>query len=107
MDRAIDPRPKRRKCPIAIGCLGGGALLLIVVGANSFTTDHVRVEAAKVQIRTVEKGLFREFIPSTGTVQPIWTVFFDATEAGVVKKRFVEDGHRVQAGEPIIGLSNP
>lgn len=107
MDRAIDPRPTRRKRLIAIGCLGGGALLLIVVWATSFTTSRVRVEEAKVQIGTVEQGLFREFIPVTGTVQPIQTVFLDAPEGGTVKQRFVEDGHMVKAGEAIIELSNP
>ncbi|HRH69500.1 MAG TPA: efflux RND transporter periplasmic adaptor subunit [Flavobacteriales bacterium] len=107
MDRAIDPRPSRRKRLIAIGCLGGGALLLVVVWATSFTTSRVRVEEAKVQVGTVEKGLFREFIPVTGTVQPIQTVFLDAPEGGTVKQRFVEDGHMVKAGEAIIELSNP
>lgn len=107
MDRAIDPRPTRRKRLIALGCVGGGALLLVLVWATSFTTSRVRVEAAKVQIGTVEKGLFREFIPVTGTVQPIQTVFLDALEGGTVKQRFVEDGHMVKAGEAIIELSNP
>jgi len=36
MDRAIDTRPKRRKHLIALGCVGGGALLLVIVGASSF-----------------------------------------------------------------------
>ncbi len=107
MDRAIDPRPTRRKRLIALGCVGGVALLLAVVWASSFTTSRVRVEEAKVQIGTVEKGLFREFIPVTGTVQPIQTVFLDAPEGGTVKQRFVEDGHMVKAGEAIIELSNP
>lgn len=107
MDRAIDPRPTRRKRLIALGCVGGLALLLVIVWATSFTTSRVRVEEAKVQIGTVEKGLFREFIPVTGTVQPIQTVFLDAPEGGTVKQRFVEDGHMVKAGEAIIELSNP
>jgi multidrug efflux pump subunit AcrA (membrane-fusion protein) len=63
--------------------------------------------AAKIQVATVEKGLFREFIPVTGTVQPIQTVFLDAPEGGTVKQRFVEDGHMVKAGEAIIELNNP
>ncbi|MEZ4739310.1 MAG: HlyD family efflux transporter periplasmic adaptor subunit [Flavobacteriales bacterium] len=70
-------------------------------------TGRVRVEAAKVQVGTVEEGMFREFIPVTGTVQPIQTVFLDAPEGGTVKHRFVEDGHMVRAGEQILELSNP
>ncbi|MBK6775267.1 MAG: efflux RND transporter periplasmic adaptor subunit [Flavobacteriales bacterium] len=107
MDRAIDTRPARRKRMIALGCLGGIALIAIAFWSSSFTTSRVRVEEAKVQIGTVEKGMFREFIPVTGTVQPIQTVFLDAPEGGTVKKRFVEDGHMVKAGEAIIELSNP
>ncbi|MBK8339267.1 MAG: efflux RND transporter periplasmic adaptor subunit [Flavobacteriales bacterium] len=107
MDRAIDTRPTRRKRLIAMGCVGGIALIAIAFWSSSFATSRVRVEEAKVQIGRVEKGMFREFIPVTGTVQPIQTVFLDAPEGGTVKKRFVEDGHMVKEGEPIIELSNP
>jgi HlyD family secretion protein len=107
MDKAIDTRPARRKRMIALGCVGGIALIAIAFWSSSFTTSRVRVEEAKVQIGTVEKGMFREFIPVTGTVQPIQTVFLDAPEGGTVKKRFVEDGHMVKTGEAIIELSNP
>ncbi|HRF78717.1 MAG TPA: efflux RND transporter periplasmic adaptor subunit [Flavobacteriales bacterium] len=107
MDRIIDPRPARRKRLIAIGCIGGVLLLCAVLWAGSFTTSRVRVEGAKVTVAEVKQGLFKEFIPVTGTVQPIQTVFLDALEGGTVKQRFVEDGHMVKAGEPIIELSNP
>ncbi|MGV3636844.1 MAG: efflux RND transporter periplasmic adaptor subunit [Flavobacteriales bacterium] len=107
MDRVIDPRPARRKRLIAIGCIGGVGLLLAFLWAGSFTTKRVRVEAAKITVGTVQKGLFKEFIPVTGTVQPIQTVFLDALEGGTVKQRFVEDGTHVKAGEPILELSNP
>lgn len=107
MDRIIDPRPARRKRLIAIGCIGGVLLLCAVLWAGSFTTSRVRVEGAKITVGEVKQGLFKEFIPVTGTVQPIQTVFLDALEGGTVKQRFVEDGHMVKAGEPIIELSNP
>src|SRR6186713_3045678 len=106
MDRSIDPRPAHRKRLIAMGCLGGLLLLVAVFCASSFTTSRVRVDKTKLQIGVVEKGLFREFIPVTGTVQPIQTVLLDALEGGTVKQRFVEDGHMLQAGEPILELSN-
>lgn len=107
MDRVIDPRPARRKRIIALGCVGGALLLAIAFWSSSFTTSRVRIDAAKVTIATVEKGRFKEFIPVTGTVEPIQTVFLDALEGGTVKQRFVEDGHMVKAGEPILELSNP
>ena len=107
MDRAIDTRPARRKRLIALGCLGGIGLIVIAFWSSSFSTSRVRLEEGKLQISTVEKGMFREFIPVSGTVQPIQTVFLDAPEGGTVKQRFVEDGHMVKAGEAIIELSNP
>lgn len=107
MDRAIDPRPARRKRMIVLGCASSLVLIAFALWSSSFTTSRVRVEAAKVTVSTVEKGLFREFIPVTGTVQPIQTVFLDALEGGTVKQRFVEDGHMVTAGDAIIELNNP
>lgn len=107
MDRAIDPRPQRRKKLIALGCAGGVLLLGGILWGGSFTTRRVRIEAAKVTLSSVTRGSFKEFIPVTGTVQPIQTVFLDALEGGTVKQRFVEDGTPVQAGDPIIELSNP
>lgn len=92
---------------IALGCVGGLALIAVALWSSSFTTSRVRIEAAKVTIGTVERGMFREFIPVTGTVQPVQTVFLDALEGGTVKHRFVEDGSMLKAGEPIIELSNP
>ncbi len=107
MDRALDPRPARRKRMIALGCAGGIALLAIAFWSSSFTTSRVRIDASKITVGTVQAGLFKEFIPVTGTVQPIQTVFLDALEGGTVKHRFVEDGHMVKEGEPILELSNP
>ena len=107
MDRAIDPRPARRKRMIVLGCASSLVLIAFALWSSSFTTSRVRVEAAKVTMSTVEKGLFREFIPVTGTVQPIQTIFLDALEGGTVKQRFVEDGHMVKAGDAIIELNNP
>src|SRR5690606_18955115 len=107
MDRVIDPRPReRRRLLIACGTVG---LLLGValISAGSFTSKRVRVDAAKITVGTVSRGMFKEFIPVTGTVQPIHTVFLDALEGGTVKHRFVEDGTHVRAGDPILELSNP
>ena len=92
---------------IAIGCIGGLGILAIAFWGSAFGTSRVRIEAAKVTIGTVQEGMFKEFIPITGTVQPIQTVFLDALEGGTVKQRFVEDGHMVKAGQPIIELNNP
>ena len=107
MDRAIDPRPTRRKRLLVLGSLGGALLLALGLWSSSFTAKRTRVEVAKIAISSVETGLFKEFIPVTGTVQPIQTVFLDALQGGTVKRRFTEDGHMVKAGQPIIELDDP
>lgn len=107
MDRTIDPGPARRKRRLVLGSVGAALLLGAMLWGSSFSTRRVRVDASKVQTGTVVNGLFREFIPVTGTVQPFQTVYLDALEGGTVKKRFVEDGHMVQAGVPIVELGNP
>lgn len=107
MDRAIDTRPAKRR-RLLWGAAGGFLMLFVLVLlASGLGRSRVRIEAAKLTIGAVQQGLFKEFIPVTGTVQPIQTVFLDALEGGTVKHRFVEDGTHVTTGQPIIELSNP
>lgn len=107
MDRAIDTRPAKRR-RLLWGAAGGFLMLFVLVLlASGLGRSRVRIEAAKLTIGAVQQGLFKEFIPVTGTVQPIQTVFLDALEGGTVKHRFVEDGTHVKTGQPIIELSNP
>lgn len=106
MDRAIDPRPTRRKRLLAAGCTGGILAVMMVFWGTSFSTSRVRVDLAKIQVGTVEQGLFKEFIPITGTVQPIRTVFLDAVQGGIVEEVFLEDGKAIEAGTPILRLGN-
>lgn len=91
---------------ITIGGIGGVLVLLVIFWGTSFSTSRVRVDAAKIQIGTVEQGLFKEFIPITGTVQPIRTVFLDAVQGGIVEQVFLEDGKAIEAGTPILRLGN-
>lgn len=69
--------------------------------------SHLNVEAERITIEMVTKGRFREFIPVTGTVMPVKTVYLDAIEGGTVEEIFVEDGKEVRKGDPILRLSNP
>lgn len=91
---------------IAFGCVGAIVLIALAFWSSSFTTSRVRVEEAKLTIGVVETGMFREFIPVTGTVQPIKTVFLDAVQGGTVEERFVEDGAPLEIGAPILRLGN-
>jgi hypothetical protein len=67
MDRTIDPSPKRRGRILVASGVAGAGVLAVTILAGSISNSRVRLEAAKIQVATVEKGLFREFIPVTGT----------------------------------------
>ena len=87
------------------GLLAGGFLI------NSFYQNagvsRLNVTADRLIIDTVRQGVFQEFIPVTGVVQPIKTVLIDAVEGGKVEEKLVEDGATVQKGQMILKLSNP
>ena len=81
-------------------------MVALAAFASGLGRSRVRIEQGKVTIGTVQRGLFKEFIPVTGTVQPIQTVFLDAVQGGTVEERFVEDGTPLQVGMPILRLGN-
>jgi len=70
-------------------------------------TSKLNVETERLLLDTIRRGVFQEFIPVTGIVQPIKTVFIAAVEGGRVEEKFVEDGATMNQGQPILRLSNP
>lgn len=89
--------------------IGGGLILtalfiysLIYMGAGS----SLNIEREKISVATVRNGTFQEFIPVTGRVQPIQTVYLDAIEGGVVEEVYRESGATVSKGDTILVLSN-
>jgi HlyD family secretion protein len=84
------------------------ALVLLIGGAFYFTSgkSRVNVEKDRLQISEVKKGIFQETIPVNGVVMPLTTIYLDATEAGRVEERYVEDGTFMKKGQPILRLSN-
>ena len=52
------------------------------------------------------KAPFQEYIPVTGTIQPLQTFFLDAAEGGRIDSIFVEAGTVVTKGDRILKLAN-
>ncbi|MEO0473636.1 MAG: efflux RND transporter periplasmic adaptor subunit [Bacteroidota bacterium] len=107
MDRKIEKKAFNWK---TTGLYGGLAVVVVVLVSALYRdagTSRLNVEADRLRLDTVQTGVFQDFIPVNGTVQPIKTVFLDAVEGGRVEERFVEDGAMVKAGTAILRLSNP
>jgi HlyD family secretion protein len=106
MDRQI----KKKKWTLKrIGTYGGIALFVGFVGYQFIFADRrsrLKVEKDKITISTVQRGVFQEFIPQTGTVEPSRTVYLDAVEGGTIKRVVAESGAILKKGDIILELSN-
>lgn len=106
MDRKIEKkRFQPGKILLYAGIIGIAVFLLSNIWKDA-GTSRLNVERERLLIDTIQKGVFQEFIPISGVVQPIKTVFIGALEGGQVKEIFVEDGSMVEKGQPILRLSN-
>lgn len=87
------------------------ALVALALLINSMIrnagTSRLNVQSERLMVDTVSRGNFQEFIPVTGVVEPIRTVFITAVEGGKVEEKYIEDGALVQPNQPILRLSNP
>lgn len=78
------------------------AFVLISSGGNS----KLNVQKERISISTAQQGIFQENVPVNGIVLPITTIYLDALEGGRVEEKYVEDGAIMEAGDPILRLSN-
>jgi HlyD family secretion protein len=106
MDRKVTRKmPLQHK--LGIGAAGFGILLFAwwfidtIAGGRSLSVNSQRVIVSEATT-----GTFEDFVPLRGRLVPKSTVYLDAIEGGRVDKILVEDGALVEAGEPIVVLSN-
>ncbi len=106
MDRQIE----RKKTPLwKLGAGIAAGLALAYFGYTLFVGASVRtyrVPTEQLIVSTVTVGAFEDVIPIRGTIQPLNSVFLDAVNGGVVEEVFVEEGSFVEAGQPLLQLSN-
>ena len=106
MDRIIK---KKKWTPQKVGIIVGGvalAALIVFVVVHTSGKSKLNVDAERITIVEAKTATFREFIPVTGIVQPISTIFLDLQESGRVEEIIVEDGAVLAKGQPILKLSN-
>jgi HlyD family secretion protein len=68
--------------------------------------SKLKIEKDKITISEVKRGVFQEFIPQTGIVEPSRTVYLDAVEGGTIKRVVAESGAMLKEGDIILELSN-
>jgi HlyD family secretion protein len=105
MDRVVEKKGLTKRVKMMIG---GGAATVALAAFLVFapTGDSQTVEASRVTVSTVSKGVFEDFLPLRGRVTPSLTVFLDAVEGGRVEQVLVEDGANVQKGQLLAIMSN-
>jgi HlyD family secretion protein len=92
-----------------IATYGGIAVFVVFVGYQFIFADRrsrVKVDKDKITISTVQRGVFQEFIPQTGTIEPSRTVYLDAVEGGTIKRVVAESGAMLKKGDIVLELSN-
>ncbi len=106
MDRRIERKkwPRKRLYWWA----GLSVIILAAIGLVLFADPRssLNVDQEKITIATVETGPFQEFIPVTGTVQPIKTVYMDALDGGRIEAIYVEEGAFVKQGDSLLRMAN-
>lgn len=106
----MDKKIKKKKfTPKRIATWGGGALILGLILYQLIFADRrskLNVDREKITVSTVQRGVFQDYIPQTGIVQPSRTIYLDAIEGGTIKRIEAESGALLQKGDVILELSN-
>lgn len=105
MDRVVEKKGLSQRVKMMIGG-GTAAVALAAFLVFAPTGDSQTVEASRITISTVSKGVFEDFLPLRGRVTPSLTIFLDAVEGGRVEQILVEDGANVQKGQLLAIMSN-
>jgi HlyD family secretion protein len=106
MDKIIDNKGRIRRKRLIVA---GGVTLLTIVILYAFLTDRgskLNVSADKITIEPVVYDMFQDYIAVVGTVEPIQTVYLDATEGGRIEEIYLREGAMVKKGDDIMRLSN-
>jgi HlyD family secretion protein len=106
MDRAVPRPPFTRKQWLASALLAISTAAILYAYIQYGVTKAVTLDVQRVSLSTVHEGIFNEFIPVTGRIEPRDTVFIDAVDGGQVAAVLVEEGAMVEPGQPLVRLNN-
>ncbi|MDH3244966.1 MAG: HlyD family efflux transporter periplasmic adaptor subunit [Saprospiraceae bacterium] len=107
MDRKIEKKKWTWQRILLIAIIAAAVIYFGRKMYQSAGTSRLNVVTERLLMDTVHQGVFQEYIPVTGVVQPIKTIFIDAVEGGKVEEKLVEDGAMVDKNQVLLKLSNP
>ncbi len=106
----MDRQLKKKKWTLKrISMIGGITVFVLFIGYQLFFAERrstLKVDQDKITIATVARGVFQDFIPQTGTVEPSRAVYLDAVEGGTIKRVVAESGAILKQGDIILELTN-
>ena len=106
MDKLI----QKKKRPLWQWMLLGVAVVGVAWSVQAMLADAsirtYRVNLSQLVVSDVLRDAFDDVTPIRGTIQPFSSVFLDAVNGGVVEEVLAEEGSFVEAGQPLLQLSN-
>jgi HlyD family secretion protein len=106
MDRKIENKGKKWRRLAWISVTAIVIILVFVQIVFGDKSSRLNVDADKITVEPVRIDAFLDFIAVIGTVEPITTIFLDATEGGRVEEIYRREGGMVEVGAPLARLSN-
>jgi HlyD family secretion protein len=106
VDRTIEKQGRSAKQSLVIAALLLAALAVAVLVYSRSGSSRLRVDSTRITTAAVEQGIFREYYPFDGTVEPATSVYLDIEEGGRVESIFAEGGAQVNKGDLILRFSN-
>ncbi len=106
MDRKIEKKKWTPKKFVLLAAIGLFVFFILYNLVISESGSRLNVDLERITISTVQLGEFLEFIPVSGTVIPLRTIYLDAIEGGRVQKIHIEDGSFIEQGDTILTLTN-
>jgi len=106
MDKKIIKKKWTVKKLFLYGIILISGLLIILQMIFGGSESKLKVDVGRIQISTVARSDFQEFIPVIGNVIPVRTIYLDAVEGGRVEEKYLEAGSVVKKGDAILKLAN-
>ncbi len=106
MDKKIEKKTWTVKRIATYGGIGIFVFFVAYLFIFSDRRQTLKIDKDKITISDVKRGVFQEFIPQTGIVEPSRQVYLDAIEGGNIRHITRESGAMVKQGDEILRLSN-